>query len=64
MREAEGRRTDTCDTGSGGGCGIGGAARDFPYLKALMQASQDGDFGPAIEHTLERYRHDSAPTVR
>jgi hypothetical protein len=60
MREAEARRIDACGTGSGG-CGMGGAARDFPYLEALMQASQDGDFGPPIEHALERYRDDTAP---
>jgi len=61
MREAEALWTDTCDTGSGGGWGMGRAARDFSYLKALMQASQDGDFGPPIEHALERYRDDTAP---
>jgi hypothetical protein len=61
IREAEARRIDACDTGTCGGWVIGGSPRDFPYLKALMQASRDGDFGPAIEHALERYRDDTAP---
>jgi hypothetical protein len=37
---------------------IGGSPGEFPYLEALMQASQDGDFGPPIEHALGRYRDD------
>jgi hypothetical protein len=61
IKEAEARRIGACDTGTGGGWAIGGSPRDFPYLKALMQASRDGDFGPAIEHALERYRDDTAP---
>jgi hypothetical protein len=26
-----------------------------------MQASEDGDFGPAIQHAIEKYREDAAP---
>jgi hypothetical protein len=26
-----------------------------------MEASKDGNFGPSIEHALERYRDDTAP---
>jgi hypothetical protein len=29
-------------------------------MRALLQGSQDGDFGPPIEHALERYREDIA----
>ena len=32
----------------------------FPYLKALMQASQDGDFEQTMEHAQQQYRSDSA----
>jgi len=40
---------------------MAGSPRDFPYLRAIMQASQDGEFGPAIQHAIEKYREDAAP---
>jgi hypothetical protein len=40
---------------------IAGNPGDFPYQKALMQASRDGEFGPALEHALEQYREDTDP---
>jgi hypothetical protein len=61
MEEAEARRAKARPTGTGGGFGMAGSPGDFPYMKALMQASQDGDFGPAIQHAIERYREDASP---
>ena len=61
MEEAEIRRRNAAATTSGaGGYWMVGQARDFPLFHALMKASTDGDFGPPIEHALERYREDSA----
>jgi hypothetical protein len=49
---------------SGATCGVGfamtGDRRDLAYQKALWQSSQSGDFGPPIDHALERYREDTA----
>jgi hypothetical protein len=39
---------------------IGGNPDDFPYLKALMQGSQEGDFEQAMEHAQQQYGSDSA----
>jgi hypothetical protein len=61
MQEAEARRAEARRSGTGGGYAMAGSPRDFPYLRTLMQASQDGDFGPAIQHAIERYREDAAP---
>jgi hypothetical protein len=61
MEEAEARRVKALRTGGGGGYGMAGSPRDFPYLKALIQASQDGDFGPAIRYAIEKYSEDAAP---
>jgi hypothetical protein len=44
-----------------GGFVMAGSSRDFPYLKALMHGSQDGDFEQAIEHAQQQYRDDVAP---
>jgi hypothetical protein len=60
MQEAEARSTDARRTSTGGYAMVG-SPRDSPYLKAVMQASQDGDFGPAIQHAMEKYREDAAP---
>src|SRR5580704_14578366 len=57
MQEAEARRAEARRTGTGGGYAMAGSPRDFPYLRTLMRASEDGDFGPAIE----KYREDAAP---
>jgi hypothetical protein len=61
MEEAEARRAEARRTGSGGGYAMAGSPGDFPYMKALMQGSQDGDFGPAMKHAIEKYREDTAP---
>jgi hypothetical protein len=60
MEEAAAHRKQA-QGATGGGYIIGGDPRDFPFMKALMQASQDADFGPPFEHALERYREDVAP---
>ena len=61
MEEAEMRRRSAAATSSGaGGYWMAGQPRDFPLFHALMKAATDGDFGPPIEHALERYREDSA----
>jgi hypothetical protein len=62
IEEAEIRRRTAAATTSGaGGYWMVGQPRDFPYMHALMKAITDGDFGPPIEHALERYREDSTP---
>jgi hypothetical protein len=49
---------------SGATCGGGfigsGSPRDLAYQMALRQASLGGDFGPPIDHALERYMEDTA----
>lgn len=60
MQEAETRRAEARRSGTGGGYAMLGSPRDFPYLRALMEASQDGDFGPAIQHAIEKYHEDAA----
>jgi hypothetical protein len=52
QREASGA---TC----GGGFIGSGDSRDLAYVKALWQSSRGGDFGPPIDHALERYREDT-----
>jgi hypothetical protein len=47
---------------SSGCCFImAGSGLDVPYARALMAASKDGDFEPAIEHAMERFREDTGP---
>jgi hypothetical protein len=53
QREASGA---TC----GGGFIGSGNPRDLAYQKALWQSSLGGDFGPPIDHALERYQEDTA----
>ena len=38
-----------------------GDPRNFDRLKALHRSSQQGDFGPSIDHALELYREDTDP---
>jgi hypothetical protein len=59
--EAKARHKNAEGASCGGGFIMAGSTSDFPYLRALMQASQDGEFGPPIEHALEQYREDTAP---
>jgi hypothetical protein len=64
-REAEERRRKASgESAFGKSCGgfiMAGNPRDFGYQMSLMQASKDGNFAPAIEAALERYREDTAP---
>jgi hypothetical protein len=64
MEDAQARQKAqgaSCSGGSSGTYAMAGNPRDFPYMKALMQASQADDFAPLIEHALERYGEDTAP---
>ncbi len=62
LQEAEERKKS--DGKSCGGFVMAGSPRDFPYLRALMQGSQDGDFEQAMEHAQQQYRNDAAPEDR
>ena len=53
QRQASG---ETC----GGGFIMAGDPRDRSYQMALRQSSLGGDFGPPIDHALERYMEDTA----
>ena len=61
MEEVETCRKNAGGEGCGGGFIMAGSREDFPYIKALNQASQDGNFQPAMEYALERYSQDIAP---
>jgi hypothetical protein len=62
FQESEERRKQSMEAGGGYGGGfVMGNPKDRPYLMAMMQASKDGDFGPAIAHALEKYREDTDP---
>jgi hypothetical protein len=61
MEEAEARRAEVRRTGGGGGYGMAGSPKDFPYMRALIQSSRDSDFGPAIQHAVDKYREDADP---
>jgi hypothetical protein len=60
-KEAEEQRKDASKQSSGSGDGVGGDPRDKPFQLALLAASQDGDFQPAMEHALEKHREDTGP---
>jgi hypothetical protein len=55
-QEFEERRKQLVASGAtcGGGFVMAGDRRDLAYKKALRQSSQGGDFGPPIDHALER----------
>ncbi len=57
IEEAEARKKSQGESG-GGGYAMAGNSGDFPYLRALMQASKDGDFAPPFEHALQQYLED------
>lgn len=61
-QESEERRKQLVAFGQtcGGGFIMAGDPRDLAYQMALRQSSQGGDFGPSIDHALERYREDAA----
>jgi len=59
MKEAEEQRKKVSKQNSDSEDGVGGDPRDFPFQRALLAASRDGDFKPAMEHSLEKYREDT-----
>ena len=63
LKESEERRKKSMAAGAacGGGFGMSGDEKDRPYMMAMMQASKNGDFGPAIAHALEQYQEDTDP---
>jgi len=60
-QEAEVRRKKAAGERRGRGFIMGGDPRDFPYLRALIQASEDGNFQPAWTYAIERYGEDTSP---
>ena len=58
QQEAEGRLKS--EGGRRTGFIISGNPDDFPFVRALMQGSQDGDFEQAMEHAQQQYGSDSA----
>jgi len=56
--EAERRRSASPEP-VGRGYVFIGRPEDLPYSKTVMQASEDGDFGPPMEDALERYAKDT-----
>jgi hypothetical protein len=63
LEESEQRRKKSMAAGATceGGFGMSGHPKDRPYMMAMMRASKDGDFGPAIAHALEQYHEDTDP---
>jgi hypothetical protein len=60
-QEAEEQQKKASRQSSDSEDGVGGDPRDFPFQRALVAASRDGDFKPAMEHALEKYREDTGP---
>jgi hypothetical protein len=54
------KQRETSGATCGGGFIGSGNPRDRAYQMALWQSSQGGDFGPPIDHALERYLEDTA----
>jgi hypothetical protein len=48
-------------TRQGRGSGMGGSPDDFAYMQALMQAEDDGEFGPPFGYAMNKYLEDIAP---
>lgn len=61
MKEAEEKRKKISRKNSDSEGGVGGDPGDFPFQRALLAASRDGDFKPAMTHAFEKYREDSGP---
>ena len=62
FEEARRRQRETPASAlAGGGFGMVGNPRDFPYMHSLLQAARDGDFDAPLPHALEQYREDSNP---
>jgi hypothetical protein len=62
-QEAEERRKSEGER-CGGGFIMCGDPADFPYMRALMEGSRNGDFEQAIEHAVQKYREDAGPEDR
>jgi hypothetical protein len=58
-QEAEEQQKKASRQSSGSEDGVGGDPRDFPFQRALLAASRDGDFKPAMEHARGKYREDT-----
>src|ERR1700733_10493349 len=58
-QEAEERPKMASGASCGGGFIMAGDPRDFASMKALMEATKNGDFGPSIKHALEHDRDDT-----
>jgi hypothetical protein len=63
IEEDEERRRQMIASGQSceGGFVMSGDPRDMPYMQSMLEASRDGNFEPAIGHTLEKYREDTNP---
>jgi hypothetical protein len=61
VMEESRQRAATEGATCGGGFIMGGDPRDFPYMRSLMQAELDGEFGRPLAYALERYQEDTAP---
>jgi hypothetical protein len=61
--QADERRKEMAASGENcdGGFIMAGDPRDFALQMALRRSSQQGDFGPSIDHALELYREDTDP---
>ena len=62
--EAEAARRKAEGTTCGGGFIFAGDPKDLPRQRRLMDATQNGDFGPSIEDAIEKYREDTSPETQ
>ena len=53
------RKEATGESRGGFGFGFAGDPREIPYARAIMQATNDGDFEPAIAQALEKFKRDT-----
>ena len=62
LQELEERRVNKESSGAACGVafGMAGDQGDVAHQMALRRSSESGDFGPAIDHALERYFEDTA----
>jgi hypothetical protein len=63
--EAETKRRDaegaTCENGTCGGYFLSGDPADFDRQRGIIDAARSGNFAPAIEDALDKYREDTSP---
>jgi hypothetical protein len=60
-KQVEERRKEASRQSSGINDDVSGDPRDFAFKRALLAASRDGDFKPAMEHALEKCHEDTGP---